>query len=69
MEDILHTYFEQILHPDLLLTHHPLFQITPVLNTGLSLLSHYSNIYHRQSLDSSAGYMYTLWVQQDITAR
>ena len=26
-------------HPDLLLTHqqHPLFQITPVLNTGLSL--------------------------------
>ena len=24
-------------HPDLLLTHHPFFQITPVLNTGLSL--------------------------------
>ena len=24
-------------HPDLLLTQHPLFQITPVLNTGLSL--------------------------------
>ena len=24
-------------HPDLLLTHYPLFQITPVLNTGLSL--------------------------------
>ena len=25
-------------HPDLLVTHHqPLFQITPVLNTGLSL--------------------------------
>ena len=24
-------------HPDLLLTHQPLFQITPVLNTGLSL--------------------------------
>merc|ERR1712038_742119 len=24
-------------HPDLLLIHHPLFQITPVLNTGLSL--------------------------------
>ena len=24
-------------HPDLLVIHHPLFQITPVLNTGLSL--------------------------------
>ena len=24
-------------HPDLLLIHHPLFQIKPVLNTGLSL--------------------------------
>ena len=24
-------------HPDLLLTHQPLFQITPVLDTGLSL--------------------------------
>ena len=24
-------------HPDLLVTQHPLFQITPVLNTGLSL--------------------------------
>ena len=24
-------------HPDLLVTHQPLFQITPVLNTGLSL--------------------------------
>ena len=58
-------------HPDLLLTqhqHHPLFQITPVLNTGLSL-SEPLQLYQRQSLDSSAGYMYTLWVQQDITAR
>ena len=57
-------------HPDPLLTqhHHPLFQITPVLNTGLSL-SEPLQLYQRQSLDSSAGYMYTLWVQQDITAR
>ena len=46
----------------------PLFQITPVLNTGLSL-SEPLQLYQRQSLDSSAGYMYTLWVQQDITAR
>ena len=52
-------------HPDLLLTqHHPLFQNTPVLNTGLTLSEPL-----QQSLDSSAGYMYTLWVQQDITAR
>ena len=60
-------------HPDLLLTH-PFFQITPVLNTELSLsdpLQLYKgyNTILRQSLDSSAGYMYTLWVQQDITAR
>ena len=49
-------------HPDLLLTqhhHHPLFQITPVLNTGLSL-SEPLQLYQGQSLDSSAGYMYTL---------
>ena len=50
-------------HPDLLLIHHPLFQITPVLNTGLSLSeplelykgynAKYSNIaIKRQSLDS-----------------
>ena len=65
-------------YPDLLVTqhhhHHPLFQITPVLNTGLSLsepLQLYKgyNAIQRQSLDSSAGYMYTLWVQQDIAAR
>ena len=55
-------------HPDLLVTHHPLFQITPVLNTGLSL-SEPQQLYQGQSLDSSAGYMYTLWVQHDITAR
>ena len=48
-------------HPDLLLTHHPtpLFQITPVLDTGLSL-SEPLQLYQRQSLDSFAGYMYTL---------
>ena len=55
-------------HPDLLVTHHPLFQITPVLNTR-SKLSEPLQLYQRQSLDSFAGYMYTLWVQQDITAR
>ena len=46
-------------HPDLLVTHHhhqPLFQITPILNTGLSL-SEPPQLYQRQSLDSSAGYM------------
>ena len=48
-------------------TYH-LFRYTPVLNTGLSL-SEPLQIYQRQSLDSSASYMYTLWVQQDITAR
>merc|ERR1711949_10687 len=49
-------------HPDLLVIHHPptpLFQITPVLNTGLSL-SEPLQLYQKQSLDSSAGYMYTL---------
>ena len=48
-------------HPDLLVTQHqhPLFQITPVLNTGLSL-SEPLQLYQGQSLDSSAGYMYTL---------
>ena len=55
-------------HPDLLLVQHPLFQITSVLNTGLSL-SEPLQPYQGQLLDSSAGYMYTLWVQQDITAR
>ena len=40
-------------HPDLLVIHHPtpLFQITPVLNTGLSL-SEPLELYQRQSLDS-----------------
>ena len=55
-------------HPDLLVIHHPLFQITPVLNTGLSL-SEPLQLYKRQSLDLYAGYMYTIWVQQDLTAR
>ena len=55
--------------PDLLLTQHPhFFRYTLVLNTGLSL-SEPLQLYQRQSLDSSAGYMYTLWVQQDINAR
>ena len=62
-------------HPDLLLiqptpppptTH--FFSNTPVLNTRLSL-SGPLQLYQRQSLDSPAGYMYTLWVQQDISAR
>ena len=44
-------------HPDLLLVQHPLFQITPVLNTGLSLsepqqLYKGYNAIQRQSLDS-----------------
>ena len=55
-------------HPNLLLIHHhppttQLFQITPVLvldnNIGLSL-SESLQLYQRQSLDSPAGYMYTL---------
>ena len=46
-------------HPDLLVIQHPLFQITPVLNTGLSL-SEPLQKFQGQSLDSSAGYMYTL---------
>ena len=55
-------------HPDLLvIQNHPLFLITPVLDTRLSL-SETIELYQKQSLDSSAGYMYTLWVQQDITA-
>ena len=58
-------------HPDLLVTHQPLFQITPVLNTGLSLseprqLYKGYNAIQRQSLDSYAGYMYTLQVLHDI---
>ena len=44
-------------HPDLLVIqqqhHHPLFQITPVLNTGLSL-SEPLQLYQGQSLDLSA---------------
>ena len=47
---------------------HQLFHITPVLNTKLSLSEPFQ-LYQGQSLDSSAGYMYTLWVQQGITAR
>ena len=48
---------------------HPhFFRYTPALNTGLSL-SESQQQYQRQSLESFAGYMYTLWVQQDITAR
>merc|ERR1711952_587643 len=61
-------------HPDLLLIHptHPLFQITPVLNTGLSLyepLQLYKgyNAIKRQSLDSSADFMDTLGVRLGIT--
>ena len=52
-------------HPDLLVitttTTTPLFQITPVLdkNSGLSL-SEPLQLYHKQSLDSYAGYMYTI---------
>ena len=48
--------------PDLLLTHHPtFFQITPVLKNNIELsLSEPLQLYQKQSLDSSAGYMYTL---------
>ena len=41
---------------------------TPVLNTGLSL-SEPLQLYQGQSLDSSAGFMYTSWEQQGLTAR
>ena len=48
-------------HPDLLVTHHPLFQITPVLDNNIGLsLSEPLQLYQKQSLDSSAGYIYTL---------
>ena len=58
-----------ISRPDLPLTqHHPPFQITPVLDNNIGLsLSEPLQLYQKQSLDSYAGYMYTLWVQQDIT--
>ena len=49
---------------------HPTFSDLAFLplynNIGLSL-SEPLQLYQKQSLDSSAGYMYTLWVQQDIT--
>ena len=49
-----------ISHPDLLVIHHhlPFFQIIPVLdkNIGLSLYEPLQ-LYQKQSLDSSAGYM------------
>ena len=39
-----------------LVTHHPLFQITPVLNNNIGLsLSEPLRLYQRQSCDSSAG--------------
>ena len=66
-------YFLGILNmcvsPDLLvIQQHPLFQITPVFDNNIRLsLSEPIQLYQKQSLDSSAGYMYTLWVQQDIT--
>ena len=68
-------YFLGILNmcisPDLLvIQQHPLFQITPVLDNNIGLsLSEPLELYQGQSLASSARYMYTLWVQQDITAR
>ena len=50
--------------PDLLVLHHhhhPLFQITPLLNNNIGLsLSEPLQLYQKQSLDSSAGYMYTI---------
>ena len=50
-------------HPDLLLTHPPTFSdlaCVPLYNNmGLSL-SNSLQLYQKQSLDSSAGYMYTL---------
>ena len=42
-----------------MIQHHPLFQITPVLDTGLSL-SEPRQLYQGPSLDSSAVYMDTL---------
>merc|ERR1711978_408044 len=59
-------------HPDLLVITTPLFQITLVLNTGLSLsepLQLYKgfNTIKRQSLDSSAGFMDASWVRLGIT--
>ena len=52
--------------------HYPtsLFQITLVLDNNIGLsLSVPLQLYQKQLLDSSAGYMYILWVQQDITIR
>ena len=49
-------------HSDLLLIHHPLFQITTVLDTGLSL-SGPLQLYQKQSLDSSAVYLICKIVQ------
>ena len=50
-------------HPDLQVMHHhhPLFQITPVLDNNIGLsLSEPIQLFQKQSVDSSAGYMYTL---------
>ena len=62
-------------HPDLLLTHqqHPLFQITPVLNTGLSLseplqlYKGYNAIYKGNHWTQYAGFMDASWVPLGIT--
>ena len=62
-------------HPDLLVTHHhqPLFQITPVLNTGLSLsepLQLYIKaimLYKGNHWTRCAGFMDASWVRLGIT--
>ena len=48
-----------VIHP----TNTHFFQITQVFNKNIAI----SQQCQKQSLDSSAGYMYNLWVQQDIT--
>ena len=56
-------------HPDLLVTQHPptpLFQITPVLNTGLSL-SEPLQLYKGNHWTRCAGFMDASWVRLGIT--
>merc|ERR1712016_86159 len=54
-------------HPDLLVTQHPLFQITPVLNNGLSLseplqlYKGYNAIYIKAKLGKTLAYSGILW--------
>ena len=55
-------------HPDLLVIHHPtqLFQITPVLNTGLSL-SEPLQLYKGNHWTRCAGFIDASWIRLGIT--